>query len=324
MIISLTDDFDLDRIGGSGQCFRWNKNDKNDDESYRIIAGDLCLNIMQFRDDRYEFDCSDAGFAPECYGSKPLYTIFPVLITLPGTGIETVDDLTGKTVMNDLWTKDLQENIPAYNEAHPDNPLDFDIKEGSGNSTAVSLEEIGTSYDAYFEMSTMAGSIQKINPDAKIIEIPDAAELWKSEVWLVFSPVLDQASRTQIEADIDKLVEDGTFASLSEECFGIDHTEYYLLGESAQTEQGDEEPAQQAGEAMPENEQTEARVYTDQETVKKVQQALNEAGFSCGTPDGVAGNMTNTAIIDFKASKGLDAGNADITDALLEALGIAG
>ena len=173
-------------------------------------------------------------------------------------------------------------------------------------------------------MSTMVGIIKNINPDAKIIEIPDATELWKGEVWLVFSPVLDQASRTQIEADIDKLVEDGTFASLSEEIFGMDHTEYYLMGESAQTEQGGEAPAEEAGEALPENEQTEVKVYTDQETVKKVQQALNEAGFSCGTPDGVAGNMTNTAIIDFKASKGLDAGNADITDALLEALGIAG
>ena len=45
----------------------------------------------------------------------------------------------------------------------------------------------------------------------------------------------------------------------------------------------------------------EQKVYTDKETVQKVQEALNQAGFNCGTPDGVA----------------------EITDELLAALGIA-
>ena len=31
--------------------------------------------------------------------------------------------------------------------------------------------------------------------------------------------------------------------------------------------------------------------YTDKETIQSVQTALNEAGYDCGTPDGIAGKM---------------------------------
>ena len=34
----------------------------------------------------------------------------------------------------------------------------------------------------------------------------------------------------------------------------------------------------------------------DAATVEQVQQALNDAGFDCGTPDGIAGEMTAAAI----------------------------
>ena len=40
-----------------------------------------------------------------------------------------------------------------------------------------------------------------------------------------------------------------------------------------------------------------AAEYTDKDTVKKVQQALNDAGFDCGTPDGAAGKKTKNASI---------------------------
>ncbi len=62
-------------------------------------------------------------------------------------------------------------------------------------------------------------------------------------------------------------------------------------------------------------------MYTDKETIRKVQEALNNAGFNCGTADGIAGNNTNSAITDFKAAKGIT-GEAEITDELLTALGI--
>lgn len=45
--------------------------------------------------------------------------------------------------------------------------------------------------------------------------------------------------------------------------------------------------------------------YTDKETVKAVQTALNEAGFPCGTPDGAAGKKTIAALTDYQTAKEL-------------------
>ena len=59
MIISISDDFDLDRIADSGQCFRWNKTGSS---SYRIIAGEACLDITHLQEDRYELSCTKAAF----------------------------------------------------------------------------------------------------------------------------------------------------------------------------------------------------------------------------------------------------------------------
>ena len=65
----------------------------------------------------------------------------------------------------------------------------------------------------------------------------------------------------------------------------------------------------------------ESVVYTDKETVKKVQQALNDAGYDCGTPDGIAGKKTESAIKAFQAANGLEQTGV-IDDQLLEALGL--
>jgi peptidoglycan hydrolase-like protein with peptidoglycan-binding domain len=65
-----------------------------------------------------------------------------------------------------------------------------------------------------------------------------------------------------------------------------------------------------------------AATYTDKDTVKKVQQALNDAGYNCGTPDGVAGKKTAAAITQYQTDKGLEA-TGTIDDALLEAMGLA-
>lgn len=62
-------------------------------------------------------------------------------------------------------------------------------------------------------------------------------------------------------------------------------------------------------------------VYTDTETVKKVQAALNEAGYDCGTPDGIAGAKTYEAMHAYQQERGLTVTDA-ITDELLEAMGI--
>ena len=60
MIIKITDDFDLDRIAASGQCFRWTKFEP---DTYRIIAADACLYITALGDDLYELECSEEDYA---------------------------------------------------------------------------------------------------------------------------------------------------------------------------------------------------------------------------------------------------------------------
>ncbi len=62
--------------------------------------------------------------------------------------------------------------------------------------------------------------------------------------------------------------------------------------------------------------------YTDSATVQIVQQALNDAGFDCGNPDGKAGAKTEAALREYQQSKGINV-NGVITDELLEAMGVA-
>lgn len=69
-------------------------------------------------------------------------------------------------------------------------------------------------------------------------------------------------------------------------------------------------------------EQTKAPVeYKDATTIKIVQQALNDAGYNCGTPDGVAGSGTSSAITQYQTDKGLSV-NGLVTDELVQSLGV--
>lgn len=64
MTITITDDFDLEKIAASGQCFRWQK---VDEKIYRIIAADHCLYISQDGDQTYQADCDESTFQAEWY-----------------------------------------------------------------------------------------------------------------------------------------------------------------------------------------------------------------------------------------------------------------
>ena len=66
---------------------------------------------------------------------------------------------------------------------------------------------------------------------------------------------------------------------------------------------------------------TAADGYSDAATVKKVQEALNAAGFNCSTADGVAGPKTREAMHQYQQANGLEVTD-QITDALLNAMGI--
>ncbi len=59
MVLEITDDFDLDRIADSGQCFRW---ERLADGSYRILHGELCLYMERRGETAYSLSCGEAEF----------------------------------------------------------------------------------------------------------------------------------------------------------------------------------------------------------------------------------------------------------------------
>lgn len=64
-----------------------------------------------------------------------------------------------------------------------------------------------------------------------------------------------------------------------------------------------------------------ALAEVDKAMVKQVQEALNAAGYDCGTPDGAAGKRTRAAIQSYRRDKGLP-DSTEIDDALMQALGL--
>lgn len=59
MTLQISDDFDLERIAQSGQCFRW---EKIDDKTYRITALDECLYVEKIGKTEFAFDCDEETF----------------------------------------------------------------------------------------------------------------------------------------------------------------------------------------------------------------------------------------------------------------------
>ena len=86
--------------------------------------------------------------------------------------------------------------------------------------------------------------------------------------------------------------------------------------ESTPTLETTEEPA-----AAPETNQKPVVEYKDATTIRIVQQALNDAGYNCGNPDGVAGGKTTEAVTKYQTDKGLTV-NGQVTDELLQALNV--
>ena len=57
--LQISDDFDLDKLAESGQCFRWRRAAEG---GYRIVHRDRCLTIRQVGEDRWRLSCSEAEF----------------------------------------------------------------------------------------------------------------------------------------------------------------------------------------------------------------------------------------------------------------------
>ena len=58
---------------------------------------------------------------------------------------------------------------------------------------------------------------------------------------------------------------------------------------------------------------------TDTETIKQIQELLNSNGYQCGTPDGIAGQNTRNAVIEYKKANGMEATSV-ISQKLLDSL----
>lgn len=65
MIVQISDDFDLEKIADSGQCFRWVR---ADGQTWRIIAGKQCLYVTETGNDLYELDCSKEAYSHFWHG----------------------------------------------------------------------------------------------------------------------------------------------------------------------------------------------------------------------------------------------------------------
>ena len=57
--VQISDDFDLEKIAESGQCFRW---EQTDSDTWRIIAGKSCLRVTDLRGGHFEMDCTQEGY----------------------------------------------------------------------------------------------------------------------------------------------------------------------------------------------------------------------------------------------------------------------
>ena len=317
------------------------------DAVYSVVNTDYVNMIMPV--DQWDYK-SEA----DIYKQHPYLNSVPVILAskdlgnpnLAWSGINGLEDLKGKNVICSKKALDeIIENIDSYNSTHTDNSLDFNLVEGqTGFFDYESFWYSLLNSDASAALMPLqnAAYYVKNEPDKfNIIEIPDADQLFIYSYWIAYAvdypdynPEGVAAKITVMErmdADIDALIADGTYAQLCEEYLGVDLTPYYeLVGSQSEdtvpgTEQiegtdTEDEAAVKTEEVTAE--ETAATVYTDKETVIKVQQALNDAGYNCGTPDGVAGSKTNQAVIDYKAANGLGEGS-DITDQLLDSLGIA-
>ena len=92
---------------------------------------------------------------------------------------------------------------------------------------------------------------------------------------------------------------------------------YYIRGSFPAATPSSEAPGESADN--PSDVQSTGEITPD--VIQRVQEALNAAGYDCGTPDGVAGQKTTAAVNAYQAAKGLNV-TGEIDAVLLESLGI--
>lgn len=100
-----------------------------------------------------------------------------------------------------------------------------------------------------------------------------------------------------------------------------------VAGEEAGSENSAEQPED---DSQDENKKSEVKreheseytklIYNNYDCIRVVQEALNDAGYSCGFPDGMIGEGTRKAIRDFQRDHGLEE-TGKVNDELIDVLG---
>jgi hypothetical protein len=159
------------------------------------------------------------------------------------------------------------------------------VPAGEVTDVATEIELKVQSYDSIKENGILLGENETISDNAVAVESIDG---------------------TEVETEI----EDDTLGDmLEEETEDIDEAETTVSTEN--TDDLTSETSSEQIEIDP----------NDIEIIKSVQVALNEAGYDCGTADGIVGENTRNAIIAYEKASGITE-DGEITGELVKSLGI--
>ena len=149
---------------------------------------------------------------------------------------------------------------------------------------------------------------------ADIPPYPDdgAAESSESDTEKVPEENMDkETDADEVETNIQNSSENTT-AEVEEEDTEKTSTEKSMTETETSETEAKQDEAQVETETEPASEETEEELNIDfesAETIKRLQEALNEAGYDCGVADGIAGKKTKGAISRFRADQGLPEGD---------------
>ncbi len=183
-----------------------------DTGQYDMIAQGLILS--EEREDSYLIPSEHNGFS---------------LMKIYATGnmdgeIETLDDLAGKKVAPVTPTGGVFNLLTAYNEAHPDNQIDFETSDG-GIPTSDRLKEVDTgTYDAFVNPSNL-GQGEIIEEGGLDIHITEPVEV-NPTYFMIHDSDENAELNEQVGEALAELKGDGILSDISNEFYGEDIFQY--------------------------------------------------------------------------------------------------
>lgn len=180
-------------------------------------------------------------------------------------------------------------------------------------SDGISFVKSGDKYGFMDETGTL---IVPCEYDDASYPIEGAVRLQKNEKW----GIVDTSGNWLFPCEYDDITyNEGYFVLLKDTKVTVIDREDIQPGYKEILAQQEQE--REAARNTREQEQLMLKVYSDKETVKSAQSALNAAGYDCGTPDGIAGKGTSAAISQYQTDKALNV-TGTVTHELLVSLGV--